>query len=102
MESLVGAGGPQLLCSRYGHVLTPYVNSVPAVIAKASAIYNPIIYAITHPKYRCGPSPGPSPRSPGPPLWAERAWAYKWGQRLAIFPVSYVCTGWGTLAAESS
>ncbi|XP_047617808.1 melanopsin isoform X1 [Phacochoerus africanus] len=36
----------------YGHVLTPYVNSVPAVIAKASAIYNPIIYAITHPKYR--------------------------------------------------
>uniref|UniRef100_A0A8C3WZ05 Melanopsin n=1 Tax=Catagonus wagneri TaxID=51154 RepID=A0A8C3WZ05_9CETA len=36
----------------YAHVLTPYVNSVPAVIAKASAIYNPIIYAITHPKYR--------------------------------------------------
>ncbi|XP_007458415.1 PREDICTED: melanopsin isoform X2 [Lipotes vexillifer] len=36
----------------YAHVLTPYMNSVPAVIAKASAIYNPIIYAITHPKYR--------------------------------------------------
>ncbi|KAM9650822.1 LOW QUALITY PROTEIN: melanopsin [Trichechus inunguis] len=36
----------------YAHVLTPYVNSVPAVIAKASAIHNPIIYAITHPKYR--------------------------------------------------
>lgn len=33
-------------------MLTPYMNSVPAVIAKASAIYNPIIYAITHPKYR--------------------------------------------------
>lgn len=30
------------------------MNSVPAVIAKASAIHNPIIYAITHPKYRCG------------------------------------------------
>ncbi|KAM9321693.1 melanopsin-like [Pholidichthys leucotaenia] len=36
----------------YAHLLTPYVNSVPAVIAKASAIHNPIIYAITHPKYR--------------------------------------------------
>lgn len=33
-------------------MLTPYMNSVPAVIAKASAIHNPIIYAITHPKYR--------------------------------------------------
>lgn len=30
------------------------MSSVPAVIAKASAIHNPIIYAITHPKYRCG------------------------------------------------
>ncbi|XP_075466675.1 melanopsin isoform X2 [Ascaphus truei] len=36
----------------YANVLTPYMNSVPAVIAKASAIHNPIIYAITHPKYR--------------------------------------------------
>ncbi|XP_043534642.1 melanopsin-A isoform X1 [Chiloscyllium plagiosum] len=36
----------------YADVLTPYMNSVPAVIAKASAIHNPIIYAITHPKYR--------------------------------------------------
>ncbi|XP_034563210.1 melanopsin-A-like [Notolabrus celidotus] len=36
----------------YANLLTPYMNSVPAVIAKASAIYNPIIYAITHPKYR--------------------------------------------------
>lgn len=33
-------------------MLTPYMNSVPAVIAKASAIHNPIVYAITHPKYR--------------------------------------------------
>lgn len=30
------------------------MSSVPAAIAKASAIYNPIVYAITHPKYRCG------------------------------------------------
>nr|XP_020661617.1 melanopsin [Pogona vitticeps] len=36
----------------YSHLLTPYMNSVPAVIAKASTIHNPIIYAIAHPKYR--------------------------------------------------
>ncbi|XP_028991161.1 melanopsin-A-like isoform X2 [Betta splendens] len=36
----------------YADLLTPYMNSVPAVIAKASAIHNPIVYAITHPKYR--------------------------------------------------
>ncbi|KAJ7327129.1 hypothetical protein JRQ81_016888 [Phrynocephalus forsythii] len=36
----------------YGRTLTPYSKSVPAVIAKASAIYNPIIYAIIHPRYR--------------------------------------------------
>ncbi|XP_058527388.1 melanopsin [Ochotona princeps] len=36
----------------HAHSLTPYMTSVPAVIAKASAIHNPIIYAITHPKYR--------------------------------------------------
>uniref|UniRef100_A0A8C4TU26 G-protein coupled receptors family 1 profile domain-containing protein n=1 Tax=Falco tinnunculus TaxID=100819 RepID=A0A8C4TU26_FALTI len=35
-----------------GDTLTPYSKSVPAVIAKASAIYNPIIYAIIHPRYR--------------------------------------------------
>ncbi|XP_037320222.2 melanopsin-A-like isoform X2 [Pungitius pungitius] len=36
----------------YADFFTPYMNSVPAVIAKASAIHNPIIYALTHPKYR--------------------------------------------------
>ncbi|XP_062436231.1 melanopsin [Rhea pennata] len=36
----------------YSHIITPFVNSIPAVIAKASAIHNPIIYAIGHPKYR--------------------------------------------------
>ncbi|XP_035770754.1 melanopsin-A-like [Neolamprologus brichardi] len=36
----------------YADMLTPYMNSVPAIIAKASAVHNPIIYAITHPKYR--------------------------------------------------
>lgn len=72
------AGGPQLLCPRYAHVLTPYMNSVPAVIAKASAIHNPIIYAIIHPKYRCGPPPGPSPGRPDPSSRTPRAWASKW------------------------
>uniref|UniRef100_A0A8D3DDP7 G-protein coupled receptors family 1 profile domain-containing protein n=1 Tax=Scophthalmus maximus TaxID=52904 RepID=A0A8D3DDP7_SCOMX len=32
------------------HQLTPNRNSIPAIISKASAIFNPIIYAITHPK----------------------------------------------------
>uniref|UniRef100_A0A8C5MF22 G-protein coupled receptors family 1 profile domain-containing protein n=1 Tax=Leptobrachium leishanense TaxID=445787 RepID=A0A8C5MF22_9ANUR len=36
----------------HGTSLTPYSKTVPAVIAKASAIYNPIIYGIIHPKYR--------------------------------------------------
>lgn len=45
MVALVATAG-------YAHLLTPYMNSVPTVIAKASAIHNPIIYAITHPKYR--------------------------------------------------
>ncbi|XP_059905974.1 opsin 4xa isoform X3 [Gadus macrocephalus] len=36
----------------YGSHLSPYSKAVPAVIAKASAIYNPFIYAIIHSKYR--------------------------------------------------
>ncbi|XP_036384603.1 opsin 4xa [Megalops cyprinoides] len=36
----------------YANILTPYSKAVPAVIAKASAIYNPFIYAIIHSKYR--------------------------------------------------
>lgn len=40
--------------SRYGSILDPYSKTVPAVIAKASAIYNPFIYAIIHSKYRWG------------------------------------------------
>nr|ALG92572.1 Xenopus-like melanopsin-2 [Danio rerio] len=37
-----------------GHqdVLTPYSKTLPAVLAKSSAIYNPFIYAIIHNKYR--------------------------------------------------
>ncbi|XP_037547945.1 opsin 4xa [Nematolebias whitei] len=36
----------------YASILNPYSKAVPAVIAKASAIYNPFIYAIVHSKYR--------------------------------------------------
>lgn len=32
--------------------LTPLVTSIPALFAKTSCVYNPIIYAISHPKYR--------------------------------------------------
>uniref|UniRef100_A0A8D2JIB4 Opsin 4 n=1 Tax=Varanus komodoensis TaxID=61221 RepID=A0A8D2JIB4_VARKO len=41
-----------VFASRYSHLLTPFMNTIPAVIAKASTIHNPIIYAIAHPKYR--------------------------------------------------
>ncbi|CAG5923590.1 opsin 4xb [Menidia menidia] len=36
----------------YANILSPISKAVPAVIAKASTIYNPIIYAIIHNKYR--------------------------------------------------
>ncbi|KAM7416826.1 hypothetical protein PAMA_018746 [Pampus argenteus] len=36
----------------YANILSPYSKAVPAIIAKASAIYNPFIYAIIHTKYR--------------------------------------------------
>lgn len=38
--------------SRHANILSPYSKAVPAIIAKASTIYNPFIYAITHDKYR--------------------------------------------------
>lgn len=37
---------------RYSNILSPYSKAVPAIIAKASTIYNPFIYAIIHNKYR--------------------------------------------------
>lgn len=78
------AWGPHLLCPRYAHVLTPYMSSVPAVIAKASAIHNPIIYAITHPKYRCGSFPEPQP-------WPLRAWPADGGRGHHLSCLLYVC-----------
>ncbi|KAG7262184.1 hypothetical protein CRUP_022179 [Coryphaenoides rupestris] len=37
---------------RHASILSPYSKTIPAVIAKASTIYNPFIYAIIHQKYR--------------------------------------------------
>ncbi|XP_026177513.1 melanopsin-A-like [Mastacembelus armatus] len=36
----------------HANILSPYSKTVPAIIAKASTIYNPFIYAIIHNKYR--------------------------------------------------
>ncbi|KAK7163979.1 hypothetical protein R3I94_002640 [Phoxinus phoxinus] len=36
----------------HANILTPYSKTLPAVIAKSSAVYNPFIYAIVHTKYR--------------------------------------------------
>ena len=32
--------------------ITPLVTILPALIAKSASIFNPIVYAISHPKYR--------------------------------------------------
>ena len=34
------------------HLVTPYVAELPVMLAKASAIWNPIVYALKHPRYR--------------------------------------------------
>ena len=33
-------------------IITPYLSEIPVMFAKASASYNPLIYALSHPKYR--------------------------------------------------
>ena len=32
--------------------VTPLMSELPVVMAKTSAVYNPIIYALSHPRYR--------------------------------------------------
>lgn len=32
--------------------ITPFIDSIPIIMAKSSCCYNPIIYALSHPKYR--------------------------------------------------
>nr|QEQ50489.1 rhabdomeric opsin [Maritigrella crozieri] len=39
------------LVGRRDH-LTPFTSEIPVLFAKSSAVYNPIVYALTHPKFR--------------------------------------------------
>lgn len=32
--------------------ITPFIDSIPIILAKSSCCYNPLIYALSHPKYR--------------------------------------------------
>ncbi|RUS81783.1 hypothetical protein EGW08_010475, partial [Elysia chlorotica] len=43
--ALIAQFGPQEL-------ITPYVSELPVMFAKASAMHNPLIYALSHPKFR--------------------------------------------------
>ena len=35
-----------------GDLVTPYTAQIPVLVAKASATWNPVVYALTHPKFR--------------------------------------------------
>jgi len=35
-----------------GHLVTPYSAELPVMLAKASAMWNPILFALKHPRYR--------------------------------------------------
>jgi len=48
---------PYALIATFGvvgldHFVTPYSAELPVMLAKASAIWNPIVYALKHPRYR--------------------------------------------------
>lgn len=66
------------------------MSSVPAVIAKASAIHNPIIYAITHPKYRCGLLQASKPTSGMEGLSLQRK-----AEVICLPLISCMCISWG-------
>ena len=36
----------------FPHLVTPVVSELPVLFAKSAALYNPIIYAISHPRYK--------------------------------------------------
>lgn len=42
----------QLAIAGYQQHITPYTTELPVMFAKASAIWNPIIYALSHPRYK--------------------------------------------------
>ncbi|XP_064617472.1 rhodopsin-like [Liolophura sinensis] len=43
--ALIGEFGP-------AQYVTPYASEIPVMFAKTSAMYNPIVYALSHPKFR--------------------------------------------------
>lgn len=43
--ALIGQFGP-------AELVTPYVSEIPVMFAKASAMHNPVIYALSHPRFR--------------------------------------------------
>ena len=42
------------LLGQFGNpkLLTPFVSAIPGILAKSSTIYNPLIYAVSHPRFR--------------------------------------------------
>ena len=42
------------MCGIAGHdsLVTPYTTEIPVMLAKASGAWNPLIYALSHPRYR--------------------------------------------------
>ena len=53
----IGSWLPYALVAMFGMVglgqlVTPYSAELPVMLAKASAIWNPIVYALKHPRYR--------------------------------------------------
>ena len=39
-----------LVMSGYKHILSATATMIPAILAKSSAVYNPIVYAFTNPQ----------------------------------------------------
>ncbi|ESN99522.1 hypothetical protein HELRODRAFT_84106, partial [Helobdella robusta] len=42
----------QLGINGFAHLVTPFTSEVPVLFAKTSSIWNPLIYALSHPRYR--------------------------------------------------
>lgn len=34
------------------HLISPYTSEIPVIFAKTSSVWNPLIYALSHPQYR--------------------------------------------------
>jgi hypothetical protein len=42
----------QLGAAGWQHLVTPYTAEIPIMLAKASYVWNPIVYALSHPRYK--------------------------------------------------